>query len=90
MFCFIRYNLRIISGYKLWPTNYMAYDLINGTDKYAANYTPEEMEYFQGYIAKQLMQAEPMLDRGKLKDILLHIYSNPVQSKENLALECKE
>ena len=81
---------RIISGYKLWPTNYMAYDLINGTDKYAANYTPEEMEYFQGYIAKQLMQAEPMLDRGKLKDILLHIYSNPVQSKENLALECKE
>ena len=75
---------RIISGYKLWATNYMAYDLINQTDKYASHYQPKDMEAFQGYIAHQLMQVEPTLDHQQLKEILLQIYSNPVVSKENL------
>jgi hypothetical protein len=75
---------RVISGYQLWKTNFMAYDLVNGGDKYAAEYTPEELEAFKTYIDGQLETVEPELDRNELKDILLHIYSNPVLSKENL------
>ena len=75
---------RIISGYKLWKTNYMAYDIVNGGSKYAANYTPEDLEEFKKYIDGQLKKVEPTLDQGELKDILLHIYSNPVLSKEQL------
>lgn len=78
---------RVISGYQLWKTNYMAYDIVNGNGKYAAEYTPEEMEAFKAYLEVQLGSVEPQLDRAALRDILLHIYSNPVVSKENLSAE---
>ena len=77
---------RVISGYQLWKTNYMAYDLVDGGNKYATEYTPEELEGFKAYIEKQLGTVEPELNREDLRDILLHIYSNPVLSKENLAV----
>ena len=75
---------RIIQGYKLWKTNYMAYDLVNECSKYAHEYTQEDMEKFQGYLAQQIIKVEAALDRRELMNELLHIYSNPVQSKENL------
>ena len=44
------------------------------------------LEGFKAYIEKQLGTVEPELNREDLRDILLHIYSNPVLSKENLAV----
>ncbi|MBP5483888.1 MAG: acyltransferase [Bacteroidales bacterium] len=73
---------RIIKAYKLWKTNYMAYDMVNGGSKYGCYYTPEDMEGFKAYVAQRLMMAEPSLDRDQLKDIFLRIYSNPVSEKE--------
>lgn len=75
---------RIISGYKLWKTNYMAYDIVNPGGKYSDKYTPAELESFKAYIEGQLKKVEPTLDQNELRDILLHIYSNPVLSKEEL------
>ena len=75
---------RIIEGYKLWNTNYMAYDIVNGGSKYASEYTAEDMTAFKAYIETLLGQVEPTLNKDELRDILLHIYSNPVLSKENL------
>lgn len=75
---------RIISGYKLWKTNYMAYDIVNPGAKYADKYTPEDMSAFKKYIEGQLKKVEPTLNQEDLRDILLHIYSNPVLSKEEL------
>lgn len=85
-FQLIRHTLdrRIIGGYKLWKTNYMAYDIVNGGSKYSDNYTPQEVVEFKKYIDGQLKKVEPTLDQNELKDILLHIYSNPVLSKEEL------
>lgn len=75
---------RIISGYKLWKTNYMAYDIVNPGGKYSDKYTPEDLASFKAYIDGQLKKVEPTLDQNELRDILLHIYSNPVLSKEEL------
>ncbi|MCR4844401.1 MAG: acyltransferase [Bacteroidales bacterium] len=75
---------RVIQGYKLWKTNYMAYDIVHPGAKYASEYTRQDMEEFEGYIAQQLIMAESTLDRQELRNELLHIYSNPVESKENL------
>ena len=75
---------RIISGYKLWKTNYMAYDIVNPGGKYSDKYTSAELESFKAYIEGQLKKVEPTLDQDELRDILLHIYSNPVLSKEEL------
>ncbi len=75
---------RIISGYKLWKTNYMAYDIVNPGAKYADKYTQEDLSAFKKYIEGQLKKVEPTLNQEDLRDILLHIYSNPVLSKEEL------
>lgn len=76
---------RIISGYKLWKTNYMAYDLMTGGDRYSSQYSHEELESFLEYIEQRLDMVEPLLDRGELKANLLGIYGNPVLAKENLS-----
>ena len=75
---------RIIGGYKLWKTNYIAYDMVTGGNKYAQEYTPEDVENFKSYMTKQIMRVEPSIDKKELMDIFLHIYSNPVLAKEEL------
>ncbi len=74
---------RVIQGYKLWKTNYMAYDWVNATTKYSDHYDKADLEAFRAYVAGQLKLVESTLDRKELEDIFLHIYSNPVQNKEN-------
>jgi len=73
---------RVIQGYKLWKTNYMAYDWVNNTTKYSDHYDKADMEAFQDYVVGQLKLVEDTLDQNELKDIFLHIYSNPVLNKE--------
>ena len=75
---------RVISGYKLWNTNYIAYDLANHSYKWADLYSPEEVESFTEYTEHQLDKVEPTLNRADLRDIFLRIYGNPVMTKENL------
>ena len=76
---------RVIEGYMLWPNNYIAYDILNKTDKYAAKYTAEEKAKFVGYMEHQLGTVEPELNKDELREVFLGIYANPVVSKENLA-----
>ena len=80
-------DVRVINGYKLWNTNYIAYDLANHSYKYADRYTPEEVEAFTAYTEHQLDQVEPTLNREDLRDIFLRIYGNPVKMKEEFAAE---
>lgn len=78
-------DIRVIEGYMLWKTNYIAYDMVEGTDKYSDRYAPEDVEQFKAYIEHQLDTVRhDELDRSALRDILLHIYSNPVSEKEKL------
>lgn len=72
---------RIIEGYKLWKTNYMGYDLMTGTNRFAEMYTPEDLEKFKAYTEHKLSKLERRLDRDALRDIFWHIYGNPVVAK---------
>lgn len=76
---------RIISGYKLWKTNYMGYDLMTGGDKYSDKYNPEDLKMFREYTEHKLSRAEKKLDKNVLRDIFWHIYGNPVAAKEKEA-----
>ena len=71
---------RIRSGYKLWKTNYMAYDLMNGCSEYSDQYTDDDLKAFVRYTEHKLSKLERKLDRDALRDIFLHIYGNPVAS----------
>ena len=81
---------RVIQGYRLWKTNYIAYDLVNHSFKYADRYSPEDMEKFILYTEQQLDKVEPTLNRNELRDIFLRIYGNPVMTREYAeADECR-
>lgn len=79
-------DLRIIDGYKLWKTNFIAYDLMYHCRKFSDRYTPEEKKAFVEYMNGQLDKVEPELDRGELKYIFLGIYANPIVSKKILQM----
>ncbi len=70
---------QIIANYKLWPTNYIAYDLLNDTDRFANEYTDKEKQLF-------LRRLELKLDKGNepLVDTFLEMYANPVVNKLKL------
>ena len=78
-------DVRVIQGYKLWPNNYIAYDILNATNKYSSNYTSEEKQKFVGYMEHQLGTVEPELNKDELREVFLGIYANPVVAKEDLA-----
>ncbi len=74
---------RIWSSYRLFPTNFMAYDLREGGGRYSGTeYDAEAMESFAGYIEGKLDGIEG--DRAELREILLDIYANPVRNKLSL------
>ena len=73
---------RIIEGYKLWNTNYIAYDLLNACEKYAALYSPSEREAFVDYAERRLDTVEPELDRDALRRQFYSLYAGPVISKQ--------
>ena len=76
---------RIRGGYHLWKTNYMGYDLMNGTSEFlGVKYLPEDLDNFKAYTEHKLSKIEKRLDKGALRDIFWHIYGNPVESKKNL------
>ena len=57
---------RVVEGYKLWPNNYLAYDILNSTDKYSANYSAEDKAKFLAYMEHQLGTVEPELNKEEL------------------------
>lgn len=66
---------QIYKNFKLWPNNYIAYDLLNETDEWAANYTPQERQRFVAYVQEKLDDGHP-----EMRDYLLEIYANPVRN----------
>lgn len=75
---------RIVSEYRLWKTNYMAYDMMTCGDRYSEHYTQQDLAEFNQYLDTRMASVEPGLDRAALREILLGIYGNPVLAKEHL------
>jgi len=74
---------RIIGGYKLWKNNFIAYDLMTGSDRYADRYAPEDRKEFIDYMNHKLSRIESNIDRTELSHIFYEIYGNPILNKKN-------
>lgn len=86
----LRYKIdrTIQSHYKLWPNNYIAYDILGSTDKYNSEYTKEEKHFFEEYMnngLNHLISEDSSMEPSELKELFLHIYANPVINRERLA-----
>lgn len=67
----------IITGYKLWPTNYIAYDMLYKTNEYAEFYTEKEKQLFARRLDIKIDETNPLELEG-----FLAMYANPVINKK--------
>lgn len=67
---------QIVLGYKLWPTKYIAYDLLHGTNQFTDKYTSEEKELFERRFRKGVDQEDPVAVKS-----FLAMYANPVMNQ---------
>ena len=73
---------RIYANYLLYPGNYVAIDLLQGSDAYADRYTADERTTFEKYLAGQLQKIEmPGKDEAFLRTKMLEMYANPALNK---------
>lgn len=63
----------ILKNYKLWPTNYIAYDILNKSNEYAHLYTENEKSLFERRLEMRIDADNPVALQG-----LLDMYANPV------------
>ena len=73
----------IHEGYVLYPINYAAYDLLNGTERFVENYTAEEKDNFARYVDGQIAKIQdlPSPDYNFLREKILEMYANPLKNK---------
>ena len=71
----------IHANYRIYPNNYVALDLLNGSNDYADNYTSEDKLQFEGYLAQQIERIQlPNKDVDFLRTKLLEMYANPLKN----------
>lgn len=72
---------QIHANYMLYPGNYVALDLLEGTSAHADKYTEAEKATFEQYIAGQLQKIDlPNKDEAFLRERMLTMYANPVRN----------
>lgn len=73
---------QIYTNYKLFPNNYIAYDLYYNCNKYTDQYTTEEQKMFIELTHMRLKLVNE--DREEAMELWLKMYSTPVTSFENI------
>lgn len=67
--------------YRLFPNNYIAHDLLTGTDEQTAHYQPADKVNFERYLAEQLEKITvPQPDIAFLRERILTMYANPLRN----------
>lgn len=69
----------IITNYHLWPTNYIAYDILHNTNRFADRYSEKEKQLFERRLELRVNKQEQ-----KVVDNFLAMYANPVANKLKL------
>ena len=76
----------IYKGYRIYPINYIALDLLENTQRFQDKYTLDEVVAFEKYITTQLAKVEdvPNLsddDMQYMRQMMLTMYANPLKNQ---------
>ncbi|WP_029271600.1 1-acyl-sn-glycerol-3-phosphate acyltransferase [Flavobacterium sp. KJJ] len=66
----------ILKNYQLWPTNFIAYDILNNTDRFSHLYKENEKSLFERRLEMRIGSDNPVTRQG-----FLSMYANPVVNK---------
>lgn len=70
---------QIHQNYHLWPSNYLAYDMLEGSHEYATQYDDKTILKFNKKLKDLYESVEGSED--ELKTLFLKLYANPVYNK---------
>lgn len=77
-----RIDKEIHAGYKLFPCNYIALDMLESGKVYDSHYTAADVERFSKYLEGQLAKINiPNKDDAFLRQCMLTMYANPARNK---------
>ncbi|WP_333694182.1 1-acyl-sn-glycerol-3-phosphate acyltransferase [Flavobacterium sp.] len=66
----------ILNSYKLWPTNYIAFDILNQTNQFSSEYTENEKQLFE-----RRLELKIDVTNATMVESFLAMYANPVVNK---------
>ena len=69
-------DAEINRNYRLWPSNYIAYDMLHETNRYKARYSEAEKRGFQRRMKERIEENDEVAIK-----IFLNMYANPVVNK---------
>ena len=74
----------IHAGYEIYPCNYIAYDRMNGTSRFADRYTAEDIAYFDKYLNRRIEKVKVPTDdddKAYMRQRIIEMYANPLVNK---------
>lgn len=74
----------IYQGYKIYPCNYVAYDLVEELPNMSANYTEDDKAHFLSYVENQLNKVDIQTteeEREYMRQMIYTMYANPLKNK---------
>ena len=78
----------IYKGYKLYPCNYIAYDIVHNTSKFLnSDYAIEDKDRFVAYVENQLKKIDIETndeEKEYMRNMIYTMYSNPLKNKLSL------
>ena len=66
----------VLKNYKLWPTNFIAYDILHKTNTFSHLYKDSEKSLFERRLEMRIGSDNPVTRQG-----FLAMYANPVVNK---------
>lgn len=71
----------IFRNYRLYPSNYIALDMLEGNEAHAGRYTADDKAAFEKYLQGQISRIDiPNKDEAFLRERMLTMYANPARN----------
>ncbi|MGF7138938.1 1-acyl-sn-glycerol-3-phosphate acyltransferase [Roseimarinus sediminis] len=75
---------RVYANYKLWPNNYIAFDLLNNSSEHQSHYSEAEKEKFVAMMKHELQSIH--FDYNEASEKYLYMYATPVINYQKFVL----
>ena len=71
----------IFRNYRLYPSNFIALDMLEGNEAHAGRYTADDKAAFEKYLQGQIARIDiPNKDEAFLRERMLTMYANPARN----------
>ena len=71
----------IFRNYRLYPSNYIALDMLEGNEAHGGRYTADDKAAFEKYLQGQIARIDiPNKDEAFLRERMLTMYANPARN----------